>query len=73
MILEFAKKMIFPRLLCKRVAPKYNKTGLKRLQKNVDYAESLDVKVAFENTKIKGYLDYVIYNANVGICFDSGF
>ena len=72
MILEFAKKMIFPRLLCKSVAPKYNKTGLKRLQKNVDYAESLDVKVAFENTKIKGYLDYVIYNANVGICFDSG-
>ena len=30
---------------------------------------------AFENTKIKGYLDYVIdniKNKNVGICFDSG-
>lgn len=51
---------------------KIQQNRTKEITKNVDYAESLDVKVAFENTKIKGYLDYVIYNANVGICFDSG-
>ena len=37
--------------------------------------QKYDIKVAFENTKIKGYLDYVIDNIdndNVGICFDSG-
>lgn len=54
---------------------KYNEIGLKKLQEIVDYAESLNVKVAFENTKIKGYLEYVIENIknkNVGFCFDSG-
>lgn len=67
--------MVVMHLTSKSVAPKYNKTGLKRLQEIVDYAEALNVKVAFENTKIKGYLEYVIENidnANVGICFDSG-
>ena len=37
--------------------------------------QSLNVKVAFENTKIKGYLEYVLENIkdeNVGICFDAG-
>lgn len=56
-------------------APEYNETGRKRLQEIVDYAEGLYIKVAFENTKIKGYLDYVmenILNQNAGICFDSG-
>ena len=56
-------------------APAPNELGLKRIQEIVDYAKSLDVKVAFENTKIKGYLEYVIENIdneNVGICFDAG-
>lgn len=56
-------------------APEYNETGLKRLQEIVDYAKTLHMKAAFENTKIKGYLDYVMENImhqNVGICFDSG-
>lgn len=67
--------MVVMHLTSKYEAPKYNKTGLERLQKIVDYAQALNVKVAFENTKIKGYLDYVIENIaneNVGICFDSG-
>lgn len=67
--------MVIMHLTSKNEAPKYNQIGLKRLQKIVDYAQSLNVKVAFENTKIKGYLDYVIQNIdnkNVGICFDSG-
>ena len=67
--------MVIMHLTSKSEAPIYNEIGLKRLQDIVDYAESLNVKVAFENTKIKGYLDYVIENINnnnVGICFDSG-
>ena len=56
-------------------APMYGDVGLKRIKQIVDYAEDLKIKVAFENTKILGYLDYVmdhIKNDNVGICFDSG-
>ena len=67
--------MVVMHLTSKSEAPKYNKIGLERLQEIVDYAQSLNIKVAFENTKIKGYLDYVIENIdneNVGICFDSG-
>lgn len=67
--------MVVMHLTSKSEAPKYNETGLKRLKKIVDYAQELNIKVAFENTKIKGYLDYVIENIdneNVGICFDSG-
>jgi sugar phosphate isomerase/epimerase len=72
---EHSIPMVVMHLTSKHKAPKYNETGLKRLQKIVDYAQSLNVKVAFENTKIMGYLDYVIEhidNENVGICFDSG-
>lgn len=67
--------MVVMHLTSKSEAPKYNEIGLNRLQRIVDYAKELNVKVAFENTKIKGYLDYVIENIdneNVGICFDSG-
>ncbi len=56
-------------------APLYNEQGLKRVKDLVDYAQKLGIKVAFENTKIKGYLEYVldnIDNENVGICFDVG-
>ena len=67
--------MVVMHLTGKGEPPEYNETGLKRLQKIADYAKSLEIKVAFENTKYKGYLDYVIENIeneNVGICFDSG-
>ena len=52
-----------------------NEIGLKRYQRICDYADKLGIKVAFENTKMKGYLEYLlknIKNDNVGICFDSG-
>lgn len=58
-----------------KVMPEYNELGLKRLQELADYAETLDVKIAIENTKRKEYLYYVIdniKNKNVGVCFDSG-
>lgn len=67
--------MVIMHLTSKSEAPKYNKIGLKRLKEIVDYAKELNIRVAFENTKIKGYLEYVIDNIdneNVGICFDSG-
>jgi len=67
--------MVVMHLTSKTEAPMYGETGLNRLKEICDYAKSLNVQVAFENTKIKGYLDYVIENIdndNVGICFDSG-
>lgn len=57
------------------IAPKQNKLGLERLKNIVEYAEKLEIKVAFENTKITGYLEYVlenITNKNLGICYDAG-
>lgn len=51
------------------------KFGLNRIKKIVEYAKELNVKIAFENTKMKGYLEYVLGNIkdnNVGICFDAG-
>ena len=67
--------MVVMHLTSKSSAPMYNEIGLKRIKEIVDYADFLGIKVAFENTKIKGYLEYVIENIsnkNVGICFDSG-
>ena len=60
-------------LVSKSVAPKYNEIGLNRIRKIVKYANSIGVKVCFENTKIKGYVDYIIDNIEgTGLCFDSG-
>lgn len=67
--------MVVMHLTSKSKAPIYNVIGLNRIKEIVDYAEKLNVKVAFENTKIKGYLEYVISNINndnVGICYDAG-
>ena len=67
--------MVIMHLTSKNKAPMYNKIGLNRIREIVNYAEKLGIKVAFENTKIKGYLEFVlenIKNKNVGICFDSG-
>ncbi len=49
--------------------------GLKRIRSIVEYAASKNVKVAFENVELKGYLEYIIDNiksSNLGICFDVG-
>ena len=67
--------LVIMHVTTKFVAPKYNEIGLNRIKKIVDYAKELDVKVAFENLKIKGYIDYIIKNIdndNVGICYDAG-
>ena len=67
--------MVVMHLTSKSVAPEPSEIGVRRLQTIVDYAEKLGIKVAFENTKIFGYLEYVfdrIKNENAGICYDSG-
>lgn len=67
--------LVIMHLSSKSTAPKPNLLGIERLQKVVDYAEKLNIKVAFENGRLFGYLEYVlghIKNANAGVCFDSG-
>lgn len=53
----------------------YNELGINRLKQIVEYAEEIDIKIAFENVRYKGCLEYVFENINsknIGICFDSG-
>ena len=67
--------MVIMHLTSKKDAIKFDEIGLSRLREIAEYARALNIKVAFENTKINGCLDYVIdniKNENVGICFDSG-
>ena len=65
--------LVVMHLTSKDVAPSYGEVGLNRLKEIVSYASELGVRVAFENTKIKGYQEYVIENIEeAGICFDSG-
>ena len=59
--------MVVMHLTLKSIAPEPNLIGVERLQRIVNYAEQLNIKVAFENTKIYGYLEYVfkhIKNSN---------
>lgn len=49
--------------------------GLERFKTICEYAREKGIKVAFENTKLKGYLEFILSNidySNVGVCFDSG-
>lgn len=67
--------MVVMHLQGKKEAPMYNEIGLNRIRKIVEYARKMNIKVAFENTKLRGYLEYVLENIkedNVGICFDAG-
>lgn len=67
--------MVVMHITALKVAPEPSLIGIKRIQKILDYAEKLNIKIAFENTKIWGYLEYLfenIKNDNAGVCFDSG-
>lgn len=53
----------------------YGELGITRIRKIVEFARKLNMKVAFENTRIRGYLEYLLRNIrdyNMGICFDVG-
>lgn len=67
--------LVVMHLQSKSTAPEPNEIGLSRFQKIADYARQLNIKIAFENTKLQGYLEYIfdnIKNDNIGICFDIG-
>ena len=77
--LEVCKKnginLVIMHLTSKMVAPEYNEIGLERLRKIINKAEELGIYIAFENTKIRGYLEYVFGNIksdNIGLCYDAG-
>jgi sugar phosphate isomerase/epimerase len=56
-------------------APAFNNLGLERIRKITNYANEIGMKIAFENTRLKGYLEYIMTNItdeNVGVCYDSG-
>ena len=49
--------------------------GLNRIKKIVAFAEELNIKIAFENTRIYNVLEYVFNNIKsdiIGLCLDSG-
>lgn len=67
--------LVIMHLVSKFEAPGPNEIGLNRIRKITDYAKKVGVKIAFENTKIKGYLEYVlskITDEHIGVCFDIG-
>lgn len=67
--------LVIMHLTRKFEAPMYGEIGLNRIRKIVEYAEQMNVKIAFENTKIRGYLEYVFNNIksdNIGLCYDIG-
>lgn len=53
-----------------------NETGLDRLEKVIDHAEKMNVRIAFENTEgeeyLKAILDHYGEKEHIGFCFDSG-
>lgn len=56
-------------------APEYNELGLNRVREIIKFAKECNVKVAFENLKVKGTLEYIFENIqdeNMGICYDAG-
>lgn len=56
-------------------APEYNEIGLKRIKELIEFAKNVNVKIAFENLKVKGTLEYVfkyISDEELGICYDAG-
>lgn len=67
--------MVVMHLTTSRECPLYNEIGLERIKRIVKHAKALGIKIAFENTRKKGYLEYVLSNIkdeNVGVCFDIG-
>lgn len=57
------------------ITPDPNELGLNRFKEIVEYAKSLNIKVALENTRGKEHFQYLLDNIkldNFGICFDAG-
>ena len=72
---KYGIDLVIMHLTSKFDAPEYNEKGLERLRRIIEVAEELGIKIAFENTKIRGYLEYVFTNINsknIGLCYDAG-
>lgn len=68
-------EMVVMHLTTHRVFPMYNKIGLERIKRIIEHAKKIGIKIAFENTRKQGYLEYVFDNIkedNIGVCFDAG-
>lgn len=67
--------MVVMHACSKSEAPGPNEIGLRRFKQINEYAKSLGVKIALENTKIKKHIEYLLDNiddSNFGLCFDLG-
>ncbi len=56
-------------------APPISKIGFERFKRICNHANELDITLSFENTKVPGYLEYLIDNIkldNIGVCYDCG-
>ena len=72
---DYGIDIVCMHLTSKTIAPQPNKIGLDRLKKIIEKAKSYNIKIAFENNRLEGYLEYIFDNLdydNIGICFDSG-
>lgn len=57
------------------IAPNVSEIGINRIRQIVEFANSISVKVSFENVELGGYLEAIISSIkldNLGICFDVG-
>lgn len=67
--------LVIMHLSTKKNPPIYNELGLNRIRNILEYAKELGVKIALENTRTRGYLEYVLDNIkdeSLGVCFDVG-
>lgn len=65
--------LVMTHLCSKTIAPEPNEIGLERIRKVVQHGTEVGVKVAFENTKIPGYQEYVLSRIpGAGNCYDAG-
>ncbi len=67
--------MVVMHLTTHQDAPTFNELGLERIKKIIAKARALKIKIAFENTRKKGFLEYVlgeIKDEYAGVCFDAG-
>ena len=65
--------LVMMHLSSKSEAPGPNEIGLERVRKIVEYGKKKSISVSFENTKIKGYQEYIAERLPAAaFCYDAG-
>ncbi|MBO5394291.1 MAG: sugar phosphate isomerase/epimerase [Clostridia bacterium] len=67
--------LVIMHLSSKDTAPAPTPRGIKRFKKIIKHARKVGIKIAFENGRKFGYLEYLfkhITSDNIGVCFDAG-